>query len=462
MIENKAKFSGIELRFIYKEENLININDNIETIGVSIDTRSIEESNMFVPLKGENIDGNTLIKNAIEKGANISLVDRDYYNNNKLELRDLPLVIVENTLNAIGLLANFHRKRFDIPIIAIGGSNGKTTTKEMLSHILSSNNKILKTYKNYNNQLGVPLMLLCLDNSYDAAVLEIGTNEPGEIAKLAEMVEPTHGLITNIGKEHLEQLIDIRGVELEETFLFGQLRKFNKMSFINYDDPILKNYVHLLDTKFVFGQDEGLHVTFKITLDEDLHPKLNIATYRGENFKVTLNGVYGMVQAYNAMAAITIAYELGEEIDTIVSSISEYKPAEGSGYGRMLIEKLGDMTIINDCYNANPNSVSVALDTLKLYGGTKIAVLGDMLELGETKEQEHIAILEKASAIADRVFLYGNIYSNLEQKQNSSHYTDKQKIAEIISEQYSGSTVLIKGSRGMKLEDVVNQLKSRV
>lgn len=461
MIENKAQFSRYELELVFKKENLINIDDNINVIGISIDTRKIVAGNLFIPLKGANIDGNTLITAAIENGSIVSLVDREYFNTNQVELEDLPLIIVDDTLKAIGLLANLHRKRFKIPVIAIGGSNGKTTTKEMLSHILSADNKVLKTYKNYNNQLGVPLMLLSLDESYDVAVLEIATNEPGEISYLSEILEPTHGLITNIGKEHLEMLIDIVGVEMEETFLFGQLRKFNKMAFLNYDDPILQKYANLLDTKYVFGQDDGMHFTYKIELDEELHPTINAKTYDGKELSVKLTGVVGKIQAYNAAASIAIALELGEELEIVKKSISEYKPELGHEYGRMLVEKIGNLTILNDCYNANPNSVSVALDTLALYDGYKIAILGDMLELGENKVEEHIEILNKASEIAEEVYLYGEIFRGIEHQSNCTHFTEKDGITKKILESNKQSFILVKGSRGMRLEEVINSLKSK-
>lgn len=460
MIENKAQFSRYELELVFKKENLINIKDNISITGISIDTRKIEKGNLFIPLKGENIDGNTLITIAIANGAMASLIDRTYFNNNTKELERLPLIIVDDTLQAIGLLANLHRKRFDIPIVAIGGSNGKTTTKEMLSHILSTDNKVLKTYKNYNNQLGVPLMLLSLDDSYDVAVLEIATNEPGEIAYLSEILEPTHGLLTNIGKEHLEKLIDLVGVEMEETFLFGHLRKFNKMAFLNYDDPILQKYANLLETKYVFGQDEGMHFTYKVELDSELHPTISAKTYDGKELDVKLKGVVGNIQAYNAAASIAIALELGEDIEIVKKSISEYKPEIGHGYGRMLVEKIGTMTILNDCYNANPNSVAIALDTLALFDGYKIAVLGDMLELGENKLEEHIEILKKASLIADEVYLYGDIFKEIECTTRSTHFTDKNEISNNILENKKSSYILVKGSRGMQLEEVINFLKS--
>lgn len=460
MIENKAQFSGFELKLLFKITNILNITDDFTVSGISIDTRKISPGNLFIPMKGEKIDGNTLIKIAFEQGAKASLVDRDFYNANMALLQDYPLVIIDDALKAIGLLANLYRKRFDIPIVAIGGSNGKTTTKEMLSHILSADNKVLKTYKNFNNQLGVPLMLLSLDETYDVAVLEIATNEPGEIPYLAELLEPTHGLITNIGKEHLEKLIDIVGVEMEETYLYGQLRKFNKMSFINYDDPILQKYANLLDTKYVFGQDEGMHFTYKVDLDKDLHPTISAKTYDGKDFSVTINGIVGKIQAYNAAASIAIALELGEDLEVVKKAIESYEPEVTGGYGRMLIEKIGANIIINDCYNANPNSVSVALDTLKLYDGYKIAVLGDMLELGETKVNEHIAIMKKASEMADIVLLYGDIYSTIELEKNCTHFSDKKSISKKIKERTEPSTILVKGSRGMKLEEVIHYLKS--
>lgn len=461
MIENKAQFSGYELKLIFNSNNVINIEDDVIVTGVSIDTRKINDGNLFVPLKGENIDGNTLIKDAFEKGAKASLITREYYENNNSVFEKLPIVIVDDTLKGIGLLANFHRKRYDLPVVAIGGSNGKTTTKEMLSHILSVDNKVLKTYKNYNNQLGVPLMLFCLDDSYQVAVLEIGTNEPGEIAYLSELLEPTHGLITNIGKEHLEKLIDLVGVEMEETFLFGHLRKFNKMSFINYDDKVLSKYANLLETKYVFGQQDGMHMTYKIALDEELHPTLTIKTYDEKNFDIKINGIVGNIQAYNAAAAIAIAIELGEDTEIIKKALNDYVPESGNGYGRMLVEKIGNKIIINDCYNANPNSVSVALDTLSLYDNYKIAVLGDMLELGDNTIEEHKEILEKASSIADEVILFGSIYEGIDPVNNSRHYKDKYEIVNLLINNQNPATILVKGSRGMKLEEVIAGLKTK-
>lgn len=458
MIKNTAKFTGFELKLIFGEENCLNITDDLTTESVVIDSREIKGGELFVPLVGENVDGHEFISTAYETGASISICNKTYYETHKDDLSNKSVILVEDTLKGLGLLANFHRKRFEYPIIAIAGSNGKTTTKEILSHILSQSNKILKTYKNYNNQLGVPLMLLALDDSYDAAVLELGTNEPGEIPLLSEMVEPSHGVITNIGKEHLENFGDILGVELEETFLFGQLRKYNKMSYVNFDDPVLQKYANLLEKKFVFGQEDGMHLTYKIKLDDNLTPTLSIKTYNEKEFDINIPNVVGLAQAYNAGAAISIAFDLGVEIDEIQNAMNTYSADDSNNYGRMLIEKIDNTTIINDCYNANPDSMSIALETLNLYEGKKIAILGDMLELGPTELDEHKSALERAVEIADEVYLYGNLFSKIETNTKSSHHTDKDEIANKIDTSEI-QTILVKGSRGMKLEELIALLK---
>jgi len=458
MINNTAKFSEFELKLIFGKDNCLNLEENTSFQGVVIDSRSVGKGNIFIPLEGEQVDGHKYIISSFDKGATLSLCSKKYYDENKDSLEGSSLILVDDTLRGLGLLANFHRKRFEYPVIAVAGSNGKTTTKEMLAHLLSQSNKVLKTYKNYNNQLGVPLMLLALDESYDAAVLELGTNEPGEIPILSEIAEPTHGVITNIGKEHLENFGDILGVELEETFLFGQLRKFNKMSYVNYDDPILQNYTNLLEKKFVFGQQDGMHLTYKINLNEDLSPTLSIKTYDEKQFDVQLPNAVGLAQAYNAGAAIAIAFDLGVEVEEIQSAMKSYTSDNSSNYGRMLIEKINNTTIINDCYNANPDSMSIALDTLKLYDGKKIAIMGDMLELGESEAEEHKAALAKATDIADEVYLFGGVFSNLVLPDNCTHFENKSEIAGKIDTN-SAQTILVKGSRGMKLEDIIEKLK---
>ncbi|HRT67697.1 MAG TPA: Mur ligase family protein, partial [Bacteroidota bacterium] len=232
MLKNKVKFSGIELTAIFGESSLQNIDLKIETTGVSIDTREIEQGNIFIALVGDNIDAHSKLQEAFDKGAALAIVNKDWYEKNINYMQNLPLILVKDTLKAFQRLAQFHRYKFNSDIIAVAGSNGKTTTKEMIAAVLSKKYRILKTYKNYNNQIGVPQMLLQLNDDIDIAVIEIGTNYPGEIMILSEMIAPTAGIITNIGREHLEGFIDLDGVELEETTLLGYLKKTEGMFFL--------------------------------------------------------------------------------------------------------------------------------------------------------------------------------------------------------------------------------------
>ena len=205
MLPNKANFNRSELLSIFSDSNCINFHNFNHCSGISIDTRDIAIDNIFIALIGENQDGHKRVAEAFEKGASACVVNRDWYEANAELLTDKTIIIVPDTLHALAKFGNFHRNRFSIPIVAIGGANGKTTTKEITAHILSQKFNILKTHENFNNQLGAPMMLLQLTEEHQAAVFEIGTSEPGEIFLLANLVEPNLGLITNIGKEHLEK-----------------------------------------------------------------------------------------------------------------------------------------------------------------------------------------------------------------------------------------------------------------
>ena len=246
MIENLAEFSAFELAVIFDERNLINFDLNNSYKGISIDTRKISENNIFVALKGEKLDSHDKIKEAFDKGAGACIVEKDWYNLNNNEFENYSFIVTKDNVEALGKLANFHRNRFDYPIVAVAGSNGKTTTKEMIAHVLSTKFNVLKTHENFNNLLGVPLMLLTMNENFNIAVLELGTNQPGEIFTLSKMVQPSHVIITNIGKEHLEFLIDLDGVELEETSIFADIRN-DGFAFINHDDERLSKYSQIIE-----------------------------------------------------------------------------------------------------------------------------------------------------------------------------------------------------------------------
>ncbi len=462
MFTNHAKFTRAELSALFNENNLHNINESILTSGVSTDTRNIENNNIFIGIKGENFDGSEKALEALSNGASIALLNENYYNDHFIDFLSMPVISVRDTVDALGLLSKHHRRKFQNPVIAIGGSNGKTTTKEIVSHILTTQLRVLKTEQNFNNQIGVPLTLLQLSDQYDIAVIEIGTNEPGEIAKLTSIVEPTHGLITNIGKEHLEKLIDLDGVEMEETFLLGYLKKNSGKAFINYDDERLRDYYSMMDYKISYGTIEGSDINAAIDIGADLHPKLRFMI-EGEEHSIQMQ-THGYVSGYNALAAITIALDFNLSLSKIKSAVKSYRTDVSHEYARMGVIYANEIMIINDCYNANPDSMVAALHSLKDLKSkrNKIAVLGDMRELGESSATEHIRILALAEESADKVFITGPEMRSAFESSNAVNivYNEdkKQLVHNLISVIGHGDSILVKGSRGMEMEKVINEL----
>jgi UDP-N-acetylmuramoyl-tripeptide--D-alanyl-D-alanine ligase len=339
MLKNYTKFTGIELAAIFGNNSLQNINLEIETVGVSIDSREVEESNIFIALVGENIDAHTKLNDAFDNGAALAIVNKDWYEKNEETYKDFPLIKVKDTLRAFHRLAQFHRYKFNGKIIAVAGSNGKTTTKEMIAAVLEKKYKVLKTYKNYNNQIGVPQMLLQLNNDIDFAVLEIGTNYPGEIMILSEMVAPNAGVITNIGKEHLEGFIDLDGVELEETTLLRYLKNVESIFFLNNDDERLREYFWVLDSKFTYASKDEFksNLNANIEIDDELHPILQF--YNDEiKFTAQLQS-QGLNFAYNAIPAASVGLHFDVPIPDITEEHDKFQHHNSSGYGRMRVEK---------------------------------------------------------------------------------------------------------------------------
>ncbi|MCX7735652.1 MAG: UDP-N-acetylmuramoyl-tripeptide--D-alanyl-D-alanine ligase [Candidatus Kapabacteria bacterium] len=466
MLINLAEFNTYELSVLFGEQNLHNFTENTFCKGVSTDTRTLVEGNCFIALKGDNTDGHARIKEAFEKGASFVISEKEWFSENKNEFSTKPIITVNNTLKALGQLGNYHRNRFNCQIIAVGGSNGKTTTKDIIAYVLSGKFNILKTAENYNNQIGVPLTLLQLNENIDIAVIEIGTNEPGEISILSSIVQPTHGLITNIGREHLEKLIDLDGVELEETFLFGHLKKHNGFAFVNFDDQRLKKYSNFLDKRVTYGTDSNADINAEIQLDSMLHPIINFK-YNSKSIEIKLKTI-GYGTAYSAIAAFAVAnhFELSEEM--IKQQLESFYHTTEHIYGRMLLEKITDFTLINDCYNANPDSMALSLKVLESYKNTgkKYAILGDMLELGVSSKDEHIQVLKTASEVADLVLAYGSemlsAKNELELK-NIQHFEEKNELFDFLLNLISTDDVLlVKGSRGMKMEEIIKKLKDYV
>ena len=429
--------------------------------GISTDTRTLQPGNAFIALRGEQFDGHDHIEQAIEKGASLIVHSRPASDVHR------PALLAADGLRMLGSFAWYHRRRFHIPVIAVAGSAGKTSTKDLTAHVLGEHFKVLKTQANFNNQIGTPLTLLQLNEDHEAAVIEIGTNEPGEIELLSAMVQPTHGVITSLGKEHLEKLIDLDGVEREETALFDYLHDHGGLAFVNMDDVRLRKYGHggrLGGRVITFGMENLADIHPRISFDDELHPVLHLVkdelTMRAE-MKTT-----GVASAMNGVCAMAIAWSLNMSAKEIRHGLESYEPAVGHGYARMVVQHVAGLVILNDTYNANPDSMRMSLRTLRLYpSDRRIAVLGDMRELGAEAGEEHLSILNEAVEAADLVVVLGPEYSSAARVLDrssvivcDSHHT----CASVVRENsHAGSVVLVKGSRGLQMEKVIDLMPGK-
>jgi UDP-N-acetylmuramoyl-tripeptide--D-alanyl-D-alanine ligase len=438
--------------------------------GVSTDSRTTKPGDAFFAIRGEKYDGHDFVTKAIGSGAAVVIVDRKWADANGTMLVSIgvPRLVVEDTTIALGDLASRYRAQFNIPVIAIAGSNGKTTTKNMVSAVLGTKYNVLSTEGNLNNQIGVPQTLFRLTADHDVAVVEIGTNHFGEIASLCRILAPTHGVITNIGREHLEYFESLDGVGKAEGELLDWLRSNKGTFFLNKDDKQLikrtKKPKGLKTISFGF-RASGAH--FKGSLlgsNETGCARLGIRPKGKKPFEYQLN-VPGEQNAKNALAASSIGLTLKVSSKNVIEALTGFAAAGK----RSEIIRLNDLTILNDSYNANPDSVVAALKTLRSMRttGRRIAVLGDMLELGKSAEKEHRRIGRAAAQFrVDCLFTYGNLSkftSEAAKVKVKTHFEDKTMLAEQLAEFVSGNdTVLVKGSRGMKMEEVVAHLQQKL
>jgi UDP-N-acetylmuramoyl-tripeptide--D-alanyl-D-alanine ligase len=463
MNNNQAGYSKEELEVIFHSDKWYNLDQIVSVEGVSTDSRCIAPGNIFIGIKGENHDGNEKYRDAIEGSAGLLILNEDFYDYQKVVDSGFPVIFVKNTISALGALGRHHRRRFDIPVLAVGGANGKTTTKDMISHVLSVKYTILSTSGNLNNQIGVPLTLLQLNSLHELAVIECGTNEPGEIALLSSIAEPTHGLITNIGREHLEKLIDLDGVEMEETFLYGYLRKYGGLCLINNDDERLSKYSKILDKCFTYGASQDSDLSASIAINENLNPNISFA-YNKTAKTVNLKTI-GYASGLNAIAAIAAGLVFELDVDELINSLETFTPDESHAYARMVLQNYSGIVVLNDCYNANPESMRMSLKTLAAFlsKGKKYAVLGDMREMGETSESEHKQLLLDAVNYADEIFVIGNEMGKASievQSDKITFFIDKVELGKRLKSQLNAQDImLLKGSRGMKMEELLSYLK---
>ncbi|UXP33233.1 UDP-N-acetylmuramoyl-tripeptide--D-alanyl-D-alanine ligase [Reichenbachiella agarivorans] len=408
-------------------------NKFLQSTGVNTDTRSIQEGQIFFALKGENFNGNQYAAKALESGASYAVIDDLSFDQGDR------YIFVDDVLKSLQQLANHHRKQFDFPFLAITGSNGKTTTKELTARALGEEYQVHFTQGNLNNHIGVPLTILSIREDTDFAIIEMGANHLGDIALLCEIAEPTHGLITNIGSAHIGEFGGKENIIRGKSELFDYLRRTGGVPFINKLDVVLVNMSKRFNNAVEYPNDSCKLI--------DASPYVNYADDRDHEHSTEIIGEYNYM---NIAAAVTVAKFF--EVEYPYNAIDQYLPDNN----RSQIIELGSNTIILDAYNANPDSMRAALRNLaNMRGDYKIAMLGEMKELGSHAVIEHENIVKEAQKLGIKnLYLVGNEFKKASEFVHV--LLDVDRLIEYLGDQkISGATVLIKGSRSMKMERLI-------
>lgn len=412
---------------------------------ISTDTRQITPGSVFVALKGEKFNANEFAAEALSKGASIAVVDDPTY------ATDDRYFLVDNALEALQKLAQHHRNQLSIPVVGLTGSNGKTTSKELLNAVLSRKYKTYATKGNLNNHIGVPLTILAIDDSVELAIVEMGANHVGEIALLCSIANPTHGFITNIGKAHIGTFGGFENIIRAKSELYQHLITTNGQVFINSQNEILNNMAKRFAKPLFYPAKEDYYHCELLASD----PFLRIKAESGDEITTQLVGGYNFE---NAAAALCIGKFFGVDETLANQAVAEYAP----GNMRSQIIRKNSNTIILDAYNANPSSMTAAIENLTaMNSGKKVAILGDMFELEEEAEVEHRTIgkLLKQKNF-DRIYLCGKLMKSAQLEFPSALLFEKKEdlITELKKNPITGSIILVKASRGIGLETIVEVL----
>ena len=404
---------------------------------ISTDSRNIKKDSIFFALKGENFNGNKFAEEALKSGCKYAVIDEKEYEINE------NYILVNNALKTLQQLASFHRDNINIPIIAITGTNGKTTSKELITSCLSSELETAYTKGNYNNHIGVPLTLLEINKKHEIGIIEMGANHKNEINFLCEIAKPSYGIITNIGKAHLEGFKNFEGVKSTKKELYDFIKKNNGVIFINNDDKTL-NEISKNIKSITYGKNGdiiGEEVTSSV-YTEVLFNKIKINS-----------NLIGSYQFYNIMLAIAVAQHFSIKEKNIIKSLESYYPKNN----RSQVVQSKSNLIILDAYNANPSSMNEMINSFyKIKKDSKVCILGDMGELGIFSKDEHEEIIKLNKKLSLKTFYIGSEFRKLTKKNS---FIDFQEFKNYLKDfPITNSTILIKGSRSQKLENIVELL----
>ena len=437
--------------------------DNYNPVtAVTIDSRNVSSNSLFVAIKGERFDGHDFVKEAVKKGASCVMVEEKKYQN--FADVKVAVVTVNDTTIALGDIAKCWRNKLNAKVIGITGSAGKTSTKEIMASLLGERFKVNKTKANNNNNIGVPLTILDTNSKHEVLVIEMGTNHFGEISYTANIAQPDYALITNIGSSHLEFLRNKKGVLKEKIALFETTASLGGTIFVNNDDALLKSASKKYSQKISFGFDKSADVKGKIAeYNKEGRPEIELK-YKNKILKADFP-LYGEGNAKNYLAAAAVSFELGLNKRQIISGTAKLK-----AYNKRLnVREIKNVLLIDDTYNANPDSMKYSLNLLGRIQtkSRKIAVLGDMFELGADGPKLHkaLAAVIKRNKV-DEVYTVGPLMKNLAEAVKSSvnktkHFRTRKSLENyLLKLNFSDAAVLVKGSRGMKMEEFVKVIEA--
>ena len=429
-----------------KTEQLYNLFK--ESTGVTTDSREVGKDQIFFALWGDNYNGNKFASEALTKGASWAVIDDPLFETEKT-------ILVDDCLLELQALAAFYRKEMKVPVIAITGSNGKTTTKELLAAILSKKFKVHFTKGNLNNHIGVPLTILSAPADTEMMIIEMGANHISEIRTLCLIAKPDYGIITNIGTAHIEGFGSVDGVIKTKTELYEYLRKVNGIALYNDKDPLVTDKIFKIINRAVpFSNPTGIDLLIE-QAPSDISLKIS-ATYHHNTYNICTN-LFGNYNLENVRAAIASGLFLGIEMNDIIDAVEKYQPANN----RSQIKISKKNTLICDSYNANPTSMTLALESFsEIKAERKIVILGDMLELGEKSEEEHLKILKRIqSHIFEKALLVGPVFKKISSKSGFKAFDNVNQLIDFLKhEPIKETMILIKGSRGIGLEKVYDLL----